>query len=143
MPIVSSVPMVLASLAVRLPIFTENAPGPLSSMRLPLFPAACVNAAWIASTAACCAPGSKPAARVCTSSSAWVPVWSNQTSSMRCGAVAGCSASATRRSCRVGSEGSNGSIRPPAGEPRSCNRACSSSPSVARENASAGSAWIR
>ena len=137
------VPMVPASRAVRLPIFTENAPGPLISRRLPLSPAMPANAAVMVSTACCCAPGSNPAARVCTSSSAWRPLRSNQTSSMRCGALAGCSASATRSTCNVGSDGSSGSTSAPAGEPRSCSRACSSSPRRSALNASAGNASIR
>jgi predicted exporter len=87
-------------------------------------------AALIASTARCWPVGSKPAARVCTTSSARLPARSNHTPCTRCGAFAGCSASATFSVSRVGSLPTSGSTSAPAGEPRSCTRCCNSSRSV-------------
>jgi len=124
---VSKLPIQPASRCVRPPISTENAPGPLTTMRVPLSPFAFANADCNAATATCCPVGSKPGATVCTASRASWPFASNHTSYKRWGAFAGCQLSASFKVSRVGSEGRSGSINAAAGEPRSCMRCCSSS----------------
>ena len=121
------VPIQPASRWVRLPISTENAPGPLSSSFAALAPRTLAKVCWIAVTELCCPVGSKPGAMVSATSNACLPARSNQTSCRRCGAFAGCQDSASFSVSMVGSAEISGSISDAAGEPRSCTRASSAS----------------